>query len=194
MKKEIIIPVPEIFLSENESKDLTFAVDLIDFHNFTDDVSPGNVVKPSQTLLRRTLKDKKDAELLEIVMAGNEFELASTINDEYQPQITFEILSSEKVSPMKKEITVIANNDKKQTFSFIVSLPDYHTYQNESRMGNLIVPSKTLLKKTLKDQNKLAKLEKIMIANEADLASVVLKEFKPQVLFSVKKSKSVSSN
>ncbi|UDQ97949.1 putative phage tail assembly chaperone [Lentisphaerota bacterium WC36G] len=195
MKKEITIPVPEFFLTEEQKeKDLVFAISLIDCHNFTDDTSPGNMVKPSQTLLKRTLKDKADIELLENVMAGNEIDLAAEIMAEYQGNVRFDIVKVEKISPMKKEISVMVNDDKKQTFVFEVCLTDYHNYQNDSRIGNFVVPSKTLLKKTLKDQNKLQKLEKAMIANEVEFAGLVLKEFKPQVNFTIKKSTTVSSN
>ena len=195
MRKEITVPVPEFFLTEEQKeKNLVFNVSLVDCHNFTDDTSPGNMVKPSQTLLRRTLKDKADSELLDTVMAGNEVDLAAEIIAEYQGNVRFEIVKVEKISPMKKEITVMVNDDKKQTFVFVVSLPDYHNYQNDSRIGNYVVPSKTLLKKTLKDQNKLQKLEKAMLANEVEFAGLVLKEFKPQVNFVIKKSTTVSSN
>jgi len=93
------------------------------------------------------------------------------------------------MSKSKKIILTVVDVD----FEFTVGLKEYEDFQNEMTSGKgLSAPSKTLLRRTIKPEQKEALQELCEDGLAVELAAMVVNEFRPKVEISVKKSTSSS--
>lgn len=88
------------------------------------------------------------------------------------------------ISQNGRKITISAGQ---QTLKFVVTLADFHSYQNELTQDNKISPSRNFLTRTV-DPASLSSLETLISDGfTLDLAALVASEFRPDLELSVKK-------
>lgn len=94
---------------------------------------------------------------------------------------------------MSKAAKTISITVGEVDLEFTVGLKEYEDFQNEL-VGNKGIsgPSKTLLRRTIKAEQKEILMELLEDGHAVDLAGLVLSEFRPKVEISVKKSTSSS--
>lgn len=82
------------------------------------------------------------------------------------------------------KVTITAGD---QDVRFVVTLDDYHRYQNEMMPDNKIAPSKNFLSRTVASECKDQLDQLISQGFTLDLAAMVGSEFRPAMELSIKK-------
>ena len=92
---------------------------------------------------------------------------------------------------MKKIVITVDGID----FTFNVGLADYNRYINEVAMDNKINPGVRLLRGTLAEKEQRDELNKFIESGfTMEIAAMLLKAFKPELVIEIKNSSAVSDN